>query len=103
MMNSRLVVALAVGLVLGAVLASVGWQQAQAQRQVQVKGPQWEYKVTSLPVNAGEAAKQLNNLADEGWEYVGLVNTSTPRAQAGGVAPAILGHESLVAFKRPKK
>jgi len=101
-MNSRFVVALAVGLVLGAMLASVGWQQAQAQRQG--KAPQWEYKVTSLSLNADQATKQLNTLADDGWEYVGLVNTSTPRAPAGGgAAPAILGHESLVAFKRPKK
>ncbi len=102
MMNSRFVVALAVGLVLGAVLASVGWQQAQAQRRE--KAPPWEYKVTSLSLNAEQATKQLNTLADDGWEYIGLVNTSTPRSPAGGgAAPTILGHESLVAFKRPKK
>ena len=102
MMNSRFVVALAVGLVLGAVLASTSWRQAQAQRQE--KAPQWEYKVMSLPLNADQATKQLNTLADDGWEYVGLVNTSIPRAPAGGGAALdIAGHESLVAFKRPKK
>ena len=102
-MNSRSVVALAAGLVLGALVASGGWRQAQAQRQAQVKGPQWEFKVTSVPPNADRATKELNALADDGWEYVGLVNTSTPGIPGVGVAPGNLGHESLVAFKRPKK
>lgn len=102
-MNSRGVVALAAGLVLAALIASAGWRQAQAQRQAQVKGPQWEYKVTSVSPNADQATKELNALADDGWEYVGLVNTSTPRSPVVGAAPSTPGHESLVAFKRPKK
>jgi hypothetical protein len=101
--NSRGVVALAAVLVLAALVASADWRQAQAQRQAQVKGPQWEYKVTSVSPNADQATKELNPLADDGWEYVGLVNTSIPRSPPAGLVPAIPGHESLVAFKRPKK
>ena len=100
-MNSRGVFALAAGLVLTALVASAGWRQAQGQAQV--KGPQWEYKVTSVSPNADQATKELNALADDGWEYVGLVNTSIPRSPPAGLVPAIPGHESLVAFKRPKK
>jgi hypothetical protein len=43
-----------------------------------------------------EAAKQLAAMADEGWEYVGLVNTSVV-TRTGVIFPA------PVAFKRLKK
>ena len=34
--------------------------------------PKWEYKVIQLIGNPEEHQKQLNQLADEGWELVSL-------------------------------
>ena len=100
-MNGRPWATLAVGLAIGLGLACLGWQPAQGQRQQ--KAQQWVYKVVSFSVQAEEASQQLNKLADEGWECVGLVNTSTPLTPGRGTQPALPGHPSAVAFKRLKK
>jgi len=87
-MKGKLLGVFLAGLVVGVVVTVVGWQsQALAQK---VEGPRWEYKVTTFPAAEDKATKQMNELADDGWEYGGLTIT-TP------------GHESLVAFRRPKK
>jgi hypothetical protein len=51
----------------------------------------WEYKVVSFRQNENYSTKQLQKLADDGWEYLALVRTSARNV------------ETLVAFKRPKK
>jgi hypothetical protein len=56
------------------------------------KKPKWEYKVASFRGNNDDiSTKQIQGLADDGWDYVGLVRTSAPNVP------------TLVAFKRPKK
>jgi uncharacterized protein involved in exopolysaccharide biosynthesis len=59
---------------------------AEAQAQVVVKGPQWEYKVVDLAsiginaqnpnaLNAGQLSLNFTKLADDGWEYIRDLNT----------------------------
>ncbi len=71
-------------------------------------GQRWEYLVTALSQTPNEATDQLNKLANDGWEYLGLINTSTPDVSSRVLRDAtgqvtLPGHESLVAFRRPKK
>jgi hypothetical protein len=47
--------------------------------------------------NPETATKQLNDLADDGWEYVGPIQTNNP---GSGRTPPQGG---LIAFKRPKR
>jgi hypothetical protein len=91
-MRGKLVVTSLAGLVVGLAVALAGWHP-QALGQRPDKAPPWEYKVVVFPLASDEATKRLNDLADDGWEYVGLVGTSgeTPR------------HGASVAFRRPKK
>jgi hypothetical protein len=117
-MRGKLVLTFLAGLVVGLMfVAPVGWQrQVQAQRQVEQarfleeqarqqhvqvqrveKPPQWEYKVVSFTPVDKAATNQMNQLAKERWEYVGLVSTSVV---GGGFGVA---HEALVAFRRPKQ
>jgi hypothetical protein len=70
--------------------------------------PRWEYLVTSLSQKSNEATDQLNKLGNDGWEYLGLINISTPDVSSRVLRDAtgqvtLPGHESLVAFRRPKK
>jgi hypothetical protein len=59
--------------------------------------PKWEYKVIRFQgMTDEEAAKRLTSLADEGWQYVGLVDTSV-------VTRTGVVFHAPVAFKRPKK
>jgi WD40 repeat protein len=44
----------------------------------------WEYKAVSFSPDEGESTKKLNDLAREGWEYVGPLNSG------------------MVAFRRPR-
>jgi hypothetical protein len=104
-MNGRLVALVAVGLSAALAVASVGrWQEAEGTQPL--KGVRWEYKVVDFRAslddqsktwtNPDEETKLLNKLADDGWEYVGLVATPVPAASINGLR----GH---VAFKRLKK
>ena len=53
-----------------AVLTGLGF--AAAARGADDKPPAaWEYKAVQIRDGAGEATKQLNDLAADGWEYVG--------------------------------
>ena len=105
-MNARMATATAIGLVLGLALAMfVGQRQVLAQQQQQ---PHWEYKVVSLPLDSNKATIQLNALAHDGWEYVGLINTSTSSISSQALREATgqvekPGHESSVAFRRPQR
>ena len=76
--------------------------QAQAQRNdpVPVK---WEHKVVIFSGTDKEMTKQLNQLTDEGWEYVGLI-ASPYYVPGGGVIGRGEAHYSgSVALRRPKK
>jgi hypothetical protein len=88
-MNGRLATA-ALAILIVVALAALGRQlPAQGQRQ---EPPRWQYMVVSFHGETDKQTKLLNDLAEQGWEYVGLV--VTPGGGAAG------GH---VAFKRPKK
>jgi uncharacterized protein (TIGR03067 family) len=71
-----------------AVLTGLGF--AAAARGADDKPPAaWEYKAVQIRDGAGEATKQLNDLAADGWEYVGpLANglVAFRRPAAGGAA-----------------
>lgn len=95
-MKGQLAVALMVGLVLGLALpAFVSQHEAQGQRVEKAPTPaQWEYKVVAL-TRGSDHAKQLNELAADGWEYVGLLVNHSGTGLAVTVGD--------VAFRRPKK
>ena len=59
------------------------------------KKPKWGYKAVFFGGTPQQKTKQLQQLADEGWEYVGLLSTD-----AFG---SFKDTASSVAFKRPKK
>lgn len=93
-MKSGFITACAVGLILGLALAPLirdNTPQAYAQGKVK----QWEYRVESFHSvrdGAVACAQRINKLAEDGWEYVGVVCTVTS-PQVG---------ENYVAFKRLK-
>jgi hypothetical protein len=85
--------AVGVGLLLG--LAALGPGPRPAQAQKPEKAPRWEYKaVLFRALDAERHTKQLNDLADDGWEYAGPVNSLPGTAQIAATS---------VAFRRPKK
>ena len=104
-MRGKLVVTFLAGLAFVAVAGRQRQAQArQLERQVRQleqarleKPIQWEYKVVKLSSAEDEATRQLNQLANDRWEYVGLVNTSVPGLNGSPAYPA------SVAFRRPKK
>jgi hypothetical protein len=68
-------------------------KDAHAEQEKAVK---WEFKTVHFSgVGTDAYDKQLNKLAADGWEYVGLVATPY-RGQASGCG-------GMVAFKRPTK
>ncbi|MDW7994185.1 MAG: DUF4177 domain-containing protein [Gemmatales bacterium] len=76
-----------------------GAQPVPPQIRVAPEPLQWEYRVVEfIGRDTEEHTKLLNQLAAEGWEYVGLVNlyvtqtNGTTNGQPSG----------LVAFRRPK-
>ena len=101
--------------VFGSVIALVvGLTMCTSAHQTRVDGPQvpqpqrWEFNVVTFPMDPKQATNQMNQLAIDGWEYVGLLNTSTPGISSTALREATgsadrPGHESLVAFRRPKK
>jgi hypothetical protein len=105
-MNGRIAAATVFGLILGLAIALfVGQRQVQAQQQ---KEQRWEYKVVALPLDSNKATDQMNALARDGWEYVGLINTSTSSISSQALKDATgqvekPGHESSVAFRRAQR
>jgi type II secretory pathway pseudopilin PulG len=98
-MKPKLIAAVLVGIGLGLAMPFFAKQQdAAAQQQ---KDQKWEYKVEQFGAKGSvDGAKaQLNNLANDGWEYVGLV--ATPYGGGGGGFGG--GESGWVAFKRLKK
>jgi hypothetical protein len=45
--------------------------------------PRWQYVVIPLPADNNRATERLNSLADEGWEYLGLISTALPLRACG--------------------
>jgi hypothetical protein len=96
-MRGKLLLTFLVGLVAGLMAVVVAGRQPQALAQRPEKPPRWEYKAVTFPPVAKEATKLLNQLAEDRWEYVGLISTGV-----GGAFPSP-NHEAAVAFRRPKK
>jgi hypothetical protein len=77
-----------------------GGEAAQKQR--------WEYLVVTLPADNNNATDQMNRLAGEGWEYLGLINTSIPGSSGvfephqNRIVGASRGHESSILLRRLK-
>jgi hypothetical protein len=71
-------------------------EQGAAFAEPALPKQRWEYLVVALPIDSDKATAQINKLADEGWEYVGLVNTSNP------ASPGIYSHDSSIVMQRPK-
>ena len=115
-MKSKIVAAVAIGLVMGLV-ASSSLKQSEAHGQREEAKQEWEYKVVAFVVgqktnrNVDEHQEQIEKLATEGWEYVGLLlagshpNPSVPltsgRQDFSGQSRMFPG--STVLFKRPKR
>jgi hypothetical protein len=92
-MKTRLIATFMIGLFLG-VAAMVYLALPSPQAQAQGKAKQWEYQVETFhSALGGKFPERLNKMADEGWEYAGvLCNITSPGAGEGHVA-----------FKRLKK
>ena len=89
------------GIVLGLTL---GWATSLLVNRPEVRAdekkqkPTWEYKgVVFEDLDEAKLNKKLQKLADEGWEYVGLISNTIPLSGGRSVDP------SSVLFKRPKK
>ena len=108
-MKSKIVAAVAIGLVVGLV-ASSSLKQSDAQGQWEETKQEWEYKVVAFLVgtkrnrNVDEHQEQIETLAAEGWEYVGLLTAgSHPDANFGRNSQPLMFPEGNVLFKRPKR
>ncbi len=85
-------------------------RQSAAQGQIGQDKPGWEYKVVTFKVEDGDdkQTKEINSLAADGWEYVGLLCTGTnPYSIQNGNFSNRFGTESTsfghVLFKRAKR
>jgi hypothetical protein len=95
-MKGKLLMVFQAGLVVGVVVTVVGWHPLAVAQKPEA-APRWEYKVTTFVATDDLATRQLNELAGDRWEYVGLVGTAKPNTST------VPGHEALVAFRRAKK
>ncbi len=94
-MRSRLTVGLALGLLAGLAIASVGQSPETPVPQRPVV-QEWEYKVTLIHASLDWQTNKRNSLAADGWEFVGVLHDDPGNARGG--------HPwSNVAFRRPKK
>jgi hypothetical protein len=102
-MSAKVVVILLAGCLLG---SGTTLLVKQADAQVNEGGAglaqprTWEFKIVSFP-DPAKAGEELTKLTADRWEYVGLVNATGGSMGTGIGTPAF--HDSLVAFKRPKK
>jgi hypothetical protein len=92
-MRGKLALTFLAGLAVGPAAAFAG-PRPRAEAQPPAAPARWEYKVVALPYGPDEATRQMNQLAEDRWEYVGLVTTARP-----GNPP----RDATVAFRRPKK
>jgi hypothetical protein len=94
-MKWKLVVVFLVGLVVG--LAIPYLMPGNPVQAEQNKGVKWEYRAEVFYGDEGRrqvVSKRLNELAAEGWEYVGLISTPAERNDV---------LQGMVMFKRPNK
>jgi hypothetical protein len=108
-MNSKIVAAVAIGLVMG-LIASSSLNQSEAQGQGEQKKQEWEYKVVAFLVghganrNADKHEEQIEKLTVEGWEYVGLLAAGSHAdftVRRNNQPTMVPGGNVL--FKRPKR
>lgn len=110
-MNAKTIAAVVIALLVAVAAVPLLWtQHAQAQRPD--KPQAWEHKVLGFGGGTPEKYEQrLDELASEGWEYVGLLLTSPGRVVIDPAnAPQRFTTENpaaanlpLVVFKRPKR
>ena len=92
-MNMKLATGLVTGLLLGVVVGSLRGP-AVSNAQAPEKRTAWEYKVVAFaPNDSTGQTKQINAMAREGWEYVGLLSLHVRQRE-----PSM----STVLFKREK-
>ncbi len=105
-MNYKLIAAVAFALVVG-LLAWSSFRPSEAQGQAGQERLAWEYKVVAFVVddpshrNVDGHTKQVNSLAAEGWEYVGLL-CAGPTPHHTGIQGWV-GSGGNVLFRRAKK
>jgi hypothetical protein len=102
LMNRTVIAAAFIGLGAGLALGYV-ISHSEARADAQVKGPAWEYKVVAFRgANSTKVierdGEKLNELANEGWEYVGPISSYSKTTEGGDVDSF-----GIVAFRRPKK
>ena len=100
-MKSKIVAAMAIGVVMGLVTSS-SLEQSEAQGPREEMKQEWEYKVVAFFVgenpirSVDEHQAQIEKLAVEGWEYVGLLSPLP-------LSDAIVRGGGSVLFKRHKR
>ena len=110
-MSSKLVFGLVVALLLGIGIASLHrTEEVYAQKPDEVVA--WEYKVVAFTaMGAEKQTEEVNKLAADGWQYVGLLTVNPPFSHGnevklrpvtrpGSTAQAPF---STVLFKRQKR
>ena len=106
-MRSKMVAALSLGILMGMVAWS-SLRQPEAQAQIGPEKQQWEYKVVAFVVdnwntrNVVTHEKEINSLAAEGWEYVGLLCAGPHPHQTQPGAGYLVNSGGNVLFRRPK-
>lgn len=106
-MNCKMVAAASLGLAIGLVACS-SLRQSEAQGQVGQEKHGWEYKVVAFVVedensrNVDRHTKEINSLAAEGWEYVGLLCAGSNPYRTGARSDMWVKSGGNVLFKRLK-
>ena len=96
-MKRHLVAGLVLGLV-GGLAVPVAWRQQEVSGAAEKKeqpAPKWEYKVVRFFGGVETLTDDLNQLAKDGWEYVGPIKVG--KSDQGNSA------EGYIAFRRPRK
>jgi hypothetical protein len=68
-----------------------------AEREAQARP--WEYLVFTLTADPKLATDQMNQLAADRWEYLGLVNTAVP-AVSNSQGPVVAGRDASILLRR---
>jgi hypothetical protein len=106
-MKATIVAAVAVGVVVGLMASS--FKQSEAQGQGEQKKQEWEYKVVAFgPPKIDKDKEQIDKLAAEGWEYVGLLSAGSNTVETVVAALGDPGRGPIAAcgsvlFKRAKR
>ena len=107
-MNYKTVATVSLGVVIG-LLAWSSLRQSAAQNEVRPEEQPWEYKVVAFTVENESTrdveahTKQINLLAAEGWEYVGLLCAGSGPYRPGVSESSWVKSEGNVLFKRPRR